>query len=119
MPVERRRERREPAALAVHFQPVSGVPADGRRAGFSLDASRGGLFVATRHPLPRRTVLRVEIFPLGSSAEPVVCGLGVVRWRRRWKNPRGMGVELLRVAEPDRRRLSRWLDSAYRPSSTT
>jgi hypothetical protein len=107
--IERRYEPREPVVLAVHFARVSGKRDDHPQSAHSLDASGTGLFIASRFPMPRRTLLRLEVFPFDSSADPPVCGLAVVRWRRRWRHPRGMGVEFLRVSEPDRERLSDWL----------
>lgn len=107
---DRRTEERHPARLVVLYSgrgKATGVESSGR----TEDVSTGGMFIATRRPLPRRTRLTLEAF-LDASDEPAVRVEAVVRWRRRFAEPRGMGVEIMAASEQDRRRLRRWLKQA-------
>ena len=108
-PAERRTAHRVVAGLVVHFSPLRPQAVEDLQAGRSEDVSAGGLFVATHRPPPRRTVVCFEAFPEVATGEAPVRGVGVVRWRRRWRRPRGMGVEVLRVSADGGERLKRWL----------
>ncbi|HYU35279.1 MAG TPA: hypothetical protein VEW48_24260 [Thermoanaerobaculia bacterium] len=73
-------------------------------------AGLGGLFLATDHPLPRGTVLALEIEATGKDgAFAPLRGRGIVCWRRRWGKPRGMHVVFFEIeglgqpARPDSR----------------
>jgi hypothetical protein len=58
----------------------------------------GGLFLATEHPLPRGTVLHIEIEAAGRNWDfSPLHGHAVVIWRRRWGKPRGMQVVLFEI----------------------
>lgn len=104
---DRRCEPRQAAELVVLFTPVRGERPQGPW-GRTVDASRHGMFVATAHPLPPRSVVVVEAF-LSDSGERPVRARAVVRWRRRWRQPRGMGLELIRIGEDERERLDGWI----------
>lgn len=75
------------------------------------NVSTTGMFVATQRPPAKGQVLFLEAFPNGSDEE-AVRSRAVVRWRRRWLEPRGMGVELLDVGDEERERLRRWMERA-------
>lgn len=107
---DRRTQERHPARLVVLYAGqgrATGVESSGR----TEDVGAGGMFIATRRPLSRRTRLTLEAF-LDASDEPAVRAEAVVRWRRRFAEPRGMGVEITAASEQDRRRLRRWLKQA-------
>ena len=108
---ERRRDERRAAELVVLFWRLQEPAA---ASAVSHDVSAGGMFVATPHPPPRGTALRLEAC-LATSDEPPVRARAVVRWRRRWRQPRGMGVELIDLPEADRERLRRWSGVADGP----
>jgi len=118
-PAERRAARRRGARLVVHFAPLRPQAAQRLQAGRSEDASSGGLFVATHRPPPRRTVVRFEAFHEVAAGEEPVRGVGVVRWRRRWRRPRGFGVEILRISVADGERLERWLQERDEAAAET
>ena len=54
------------------------------------DLSSGGVFIATKRPLPKGSVVRVQFST--APGEPPVLVKAIVRWRRRWRSPRGMGL---------------------------
>lgn len=104
---DRRRHHRVPGRLVVLFNRLA--PGADEEPGLTEDASAGGLFIATERPLPRGARVGVELF-CEDSPEPAVRARAVVRWRRRWRHPRGMGVEIVAISESDRERLERWLE---------
>ena len=54
------------------------------------DLSSGGVFIATKRPLPKGSVVRVQFST--APEEPPVTVKAIVRWRHRWRSPRGMGL---------------------------
>jgi len=110
---ERRSEPRHVARLIVHFL-AHGRATEPLRTARTGDLSTTGMFIATRRPPPRRTRLSLDAF-LDVSDEPPVRVEAVVRWRRRFLEPRGMGVEIVAASEADRRRLEGWLRRAGGP----
>lgn len=104
-PRERRRAHRYPAQLVVLYQAAGKE----ETLGHTRDLATEGLFVVTQRPPAVGTRLSLDLF-LDASEEPAVRAEAVVRWRRLWRRPRGMGVELQCVSDAGRRRLRRWLD---------
>lgn len=83
--------------------------------GLADNISMGGLFIATDRPLRPGTVLHMRLYgdddpshtrPLGARA--------MVRWRRVWGKPRGMGVQFLEFEGLGERRVESWLDCIAR-----
>ncbi len=74
-----------------------------------------GMFVEADRPPPAGTMIRLEIrlASANSDAEPVQAK-AIVRWRRRWSRPRGMGVEFLDLKGLGQRNLKEWLQSVLR-----
>lgn len=114
---ERRGEPRSTVDLVVFTYPLGSDAESGPTRSSSGDVSTQGMFVATERPHPRGRVVWLETFANGSEEEPVR-SRAVVRWRRRWLEPRGMGVELLDVSDEDRDRLRRWMGESEATSST-
>lgn len=106
-PTEHRGNPRHAANLVVFFWPAA--PEESRQGpGDTTDVSHGGMFVVTPKPPPRRTLLFVEAF-LDTSDDPPIRAWARVQWRRRWRRPRGMGLQLVRISADDRQRLDAWL----------
>jgi len=102
-----RREERVPLDLVIFTYPLDETERAPTRSE-SRNVSPTGMFIATERPESKGRVLFLEAFPNGSD-EPPVRSRAVVRWRRRWLEPRGMGVELMDVGDEDRDRLRRWM----------
>ena len=69
-----------------------------------------GIFIETGHPPPAGTLIRLDIRLTPADPKPVHAK-GIVRWRRRWSQPRGMGVEFLDFKGLGERDLREWLAS--------
>lgn len=110
---ERRASPRVRARLAV-FVLRRHDPSRSSLLASTHDVSLGGMFVEMKHPPRVGTVLEIEAFRPGLD-DPPVRGQAVVRWRRRRQPPRGVGVEMLRLGEGDRERLSTWLEEISGP----
>ncbi len=107
---QRRREERVALDLVIFTYPLDQTERAPSRSE-TRNVSPAGMFIAAERPPPRGRVLFVEAFPNGSDEE-AVRSRAVVRWRRRWLEPRGMGVELLDVGDEERDRLRRWMGEA-------
>ena len=79
--------------------------------GIAQDLSLGGLFLETRRPLPKGTLVDLDflIEEAGQSAEPVHAR-AIVRWRNRFFGRRGMGVEFIDVEGLGQQRLESWVE---------
>jgi uncharacterized protein (TIGR02266 family) len=80
------------------------------------DVSLGGMFLATRHTLPEGRTIELEFHPRDEAGAPVRAK-AVVCWRRRWSEPRGMGVRFVEFASLGARRLESWIDTVLTPES--
>ena len=81
--------------------------------GTGEDLSEGGMFVATRAPMPVGTVLRMQILiPHEIPSEPPVTARAMVRWQGLLKDgPHGMGVQCLAFKGIGELRLNVWLET--------
>lgn len=79
--------------------------------GIARDVSIGGLFLETRRPLPKGTLVDLDFFIEGNEREEPVHARAVVRWVRRWFRPRGMGLEFIDVEGLGPTRLESWIES--------
>ncbi len=109
---ERRQFRRLAAGARVRYH----VPELGRSEreylrGIVEDVSLGGMFIATRQPLPVGTPIVLELHARGDAGSEPVRARAVVCWRRRWRQPRGMGVRFVEFEYLGQRRLETWLDT--------
>jgi len=84
--------------------------------GVAEDLSLGGMFLATRHTFPEGTTIELEFQPNDEEAAPVRAK-AVVCWRRRWRGPRGMGVQFVEFAALGARTLESWIDTVLAPES--
>jgi hypothetical protein len=103
----------------VFFRCEHAAPPEQRYlAGVADNVSLGGLFVAVRHPPAPGTLLRLHIYGCADPdlAEPL-CAKAIVRWRRIWGKPRGMGVQFLELEGLGQRRLENWFATVASPDS--
>lgn len=108
---DRRKYRRVAAGVRVLY---SGVQVERTTReyldGIARDLSIGGLFLESRRPLPKGTLVDLDFFMEGEDGEPVHAR-AVVRWVRRWFRPRGMGLEFIDVEGLGATRLESWIES--------
>jgi c-di-GMP-binding flagellar brake protein YcgR len=109
---ERRQFRRLAAGARVRYNELT----LGRREreylkGIAADVSLGGMFIATRHTFPEGTPIALEFHARGESGSAPVRARAVVCWRRRWRRPRGMGVQFIEFEFLGQRRLEAWLET--------
>jgi len=95
-------------------------PADvGRRSRRYLEAvaanlSFGGMYLTGPPSFRPGTVLDLEFALSGPDGEThVVRARAIVRWRRRLRHPRGMGVEFVEFDGLGRDRLKVWLERLF------
>jgi hypothetical protein len=80
--------------------------------GVAENLSLGGLFLSTRHPLPVGTLVMLDVYP-GEGADRAPCSArAIVRWRQRWREPRGMGLQFLEFTNLAHRPIPELLDQA-------
>ena len=117
---EQRSEYRIVTPGAGVFYKLEDLPAAEERylCGVAEDVSLGGLFIASRHPCRPGSVVKLQLFsPADPRESSPVLARGVVRWRRLWREPRGMGVQFLEFEALGQRRLESWLDTIALPAS--
>jgi uncharacterized protein (TIGR02266 family) len=114
---ERRAFRRLAAGVRVRYQEVRlRRPEREYLRGVAADVSLGGMFLATRHTFPAGRTIELEFHPRGEEGAPVRAK-AVVCWRRRWREPRGMGLRFVEFAALGARRLESWIDTVLAPDS--
>jgi uncharacterized protein (TIGR02266 family) len=114
---EQRAFRRLTAGMRVRYQQVRLRRPDREYLKSVADnVSLGGMFLATRHTFREGTALEVEFHPGGEGGAPVRAK-AVVCWRRRWSEPRGMGVRFVEFSALGARRLEAWIDTVLAPAS--
>lgn len=96
-----RRFRRAAAGVRVFYR---GEPVERREReyleGVAANLSLGGMFLETDEPLAPGDLVWLEFQPgvapgEDPAAELVLRAKAVVRWRQRWRQPHGMGLEFL------------------------
>jgi uncharacterized protein (TIGR02266 family) len=114
---ERRAFRRLAAGVRVRFQEMRLRRTECEYLrGVAEDVSFGGMFLATRHTFPVGRTIELEFHPRGEEGAPVRAR-AVVCWRRRWREPRGMGLRFVEFASLGARRLELWIDTILDPDS--
>lgn len=78
--------------------------------GVAANLSLGGLFIAAIHPFPAGTVVCLDLYPGGAGDTLPFSARAVVRWRRLWREPRGMGLQFLDFANLGERSVTGLLD---------
>jgi uncharacterized protein (TIGR02266 family) len=114
---ERRTFRRLAAGVRVRYQEVRlRRPEREYLKAVAEDVSLGGMFLATPHTFREGATIEVEFRPRDESGAPVRAK-AVVCWRRRWREPRGMGVRFVEFVSLGERRLESWIDTVLAPES--
>jgi uncharacterized protein (TIGR02266 family) len=114
---ERRAFRRLAAGVRVRYQEVRlRRPEREYLRAVAEDVSLGGMFLTTRHTFPEGAAIEVEFRPRDEAGAPVRAK-AVVCWRRRWREPRGMGVRFVEFVSLGERRLESWIDTVLAPES--
>ncbi len=117
MAEERRIFRRLAAGVRVRYQEMClRRPERQYLKAVAEDVSLGGMFLATPHPFPEGTTVELEFHPRDEAGMPVRAK-AVVCWRRRWREPRGMGVRFVEFTALGARRLESWIDTVLAPES--
>jgi hypothetical protein len=78
--------------------------------GVAENLSLGGMFIAARHPFPAGTLVCIDLYPGGAGDSHPFSARAVVRWRRLWREPRGMGLQFLDFANLGERSMTSLLD---------
>src|SRR5678816_1409662 len=113
-PTNNRREMRQPITLKIKFKSSS---LDQFIERYSVDVSRGGIFIRTKEPLQVGTTLKFE-FQLQDS-QALISGEGTVTWIREHDPNRagvapGMGVRFDKVASASAQVLEQILNEKQR-----
>src|SRR5206468_11681875 len=114
VPDQTRRDMRTPVTLKIKFKSAN---IDQFIERYSVDVSRGGIFIRTKEPLPVGTQLKFE-FQL-QDAQPLISGEGTVVWIREHDPTRtgvapGMGVRFDKLALQSQQVLNRILAEKQR-----
>ncbi len=80
--------------------------------GIAENLSLGGVFIATVHPFAVGTLVCLDLYPAGDSGGTPFSARALVRWRRQWHGPRGMGLQFLEFANLAERPMLALLDQA-------
>jgi hypothetical protein len=83
--------------------------------GVAENLSLGGLFIATSHPFAVGTLVLLDVFPGGDADHTPFSACAVVRWRRQWRAPRGMGLQFVELGNLADRSMPALLDAALAP----
>ncbi|HVS00006.1 MAG TPA: PilZ domain-containing protein [Thermoanaerobaculia bacterium] len=85
--------------------------------GVADNVSLGGMFIATRHTFTPGTLITLE-FHTSSVLDdgPPVLARALVCWRRRWRQPRGMGVRFVDFEGLGQRHLDGWFQTVLAPA---
>jgi c-di-GMP-binding flagellar brake protein YcgR len=118
---ELRRYRRAAAGVRVFYH---GEPAERRERayleGVAANLSLGGMFLEADEPLPPGALVWLEFQPgVGPGEDPaeelVLRAKAVVRWRQRWRQPHGMGLEFVEFDGVGQHELKEMLERLLEP----
>jgi PilZ domain len=113
IPMEQKEEMRRFSRLAAGVQVLfrGGPLRKSEREyleGVAENVSLGGMFIKTRNPLKEGSLVTLS-FLGDEEGGPPVRAKALVCWRRRWRQPRGMGVRFLEFENLGPRGLEGWL----------
>ncbi len=78
--------------------------------GIAENCGLGGVFLATRHILPKGSIVSLLFTYIQDDREVQVRAKAVVRWTRRLRKPRGMGLEFFEFQGLGDRDFRQYLD---------
>lgn len=74
------------------------------------DVSLGGMFLATTMTFRPGTVIELQFEIAGpDGGSDTIQARAIVRWRQRWRRPRGMGIEFVELGGLGRSHLETWM----------
>jgi hypothetical protein len=80
------------------------------KQGVVKNYSDGGMCILTEHPLPKGSVVAVELPIESETGDLVIVQVrGVVRWVRRLQERRGMGVEFFEFTKSENENFNEWM----------
>lgn len=111
MPGEQRQHRRAETNVLVQFCEDSGDnSAQQYQKGIVGNCSAGGMYIATEHPAPRGSLIRLKFSLDSENKAPLpIQARASVRWVRHVAHPRGMGVEFLEFEGIDAQDFREWI----------
>ncbi|HEX9943773.1 MAG TPA: PilZ domain-containing protein [Thermoanaerobaculia bacterium] len=80
--------------------------------GVAENVSLGGMYIATPHPPREGHLVWLEFHVPGDEGARPVRARALVCWRRRWRQPRGMGVRFVEFENLGWQRLESWMSAA-------
>ncbi len=80
--------------------------------GVAENLSLGGMYISTRQPFPVGTLVFLDVYPGAGPDRTPFSATAVVRWRRLWREPRGMGLQFVDFANLSQRAMPALLDAA-------
>jgi hypothetical protein len=84
--------------------------------GVADNVSLGGMFLATRQTFKPGMLITLEFHaPWQMEDGPPVRARALVCWRRRWRQPQGMGLRFVDFEGLGQRRLETWLQTVLAP----
>jgi c-di-GMP-binding flagellar brake protein YcgR len=113
--IDKRRFRRVAVGTRVAY---SGEPLDPISRDYfeSLtgNLSAGGMYLAAKVTFPPGTLLHLRFDAVGGAQDDSpVRATAIVRWRRRFFAPRGMGIEFVEFEGLGKRQLEEWLATVF------
>lgn len=85
--------------------------------GVADNVSLGGMFIAARQTFKPGTLISLEFHtPWDMEDGPLVRARALVCWRRRWRQPQGMGIRFVDFEGLGQRRLETWLQTVLTPA---
>lgn len=110
MASDTRKDQRAPVAVKVRFKSAT---VDEFIEQYSIDISKGGLFVKSRTPMPVGTLLKFE-FQLADESK-LIQGVGRVVWKRdesqsSRESPPGMGIKFIKMDNESKELVHRIVD---------
>lgn len=103
--LERRKEQRIPIEIEVKYSTGDSFVID-----WTMNISRGGMFIRTPNPLPVGSVLKIQFSVPG--AQENISAEGIVRWKIDPSDPNiipGMGIEIISIDESSKNILNEFI----------
>ncbi len=110
---EKRRFRRMASDTSVFYRGYRvDRPTRAYLEGIAHNVSLGGLFLLTDRPPPKGVVLDLSFGrPHSDNSSQPIPAKAIVRWRRRWRKPRGVGIEFIEIEGVERDKIHQWVAS--------
>ena len=111
-PEDHRKFPRLAAGIHVRFRGASlRKPEREYLEGVAENVSLGGMFIATPRPLREGSLITLEFDRPAVAGWRPVRAKALVCWRRRWRNPRGMGIRFVELEGLGPLPLAVWLET--------